>query len=277
MIMGLQTPFVNPLNRISVVASHNAYSTYQTAQEIISGRIDNPTQPKWSLLNLQRGISGHFAKEIPRLAFKPFGAVILTPKMKELFPTNPLIESLAFAAVMTTMEMAINPADAVRVRLQSGQPLNTLRPRLIKQLYTGSLGNGMRQFGTWGIFRFSGTHLDRFFAEHTTLDTKSIDGMAAKSVMQAILLTSLVYPTFERLKNELQLNPSLGRESSSRYRAAFDSVIKRSGPIGLTHGLAPKIFSNAILTYGFNWLVENGKARPSHLFNPTALDSHPVK
>ena len=262
LIMGLQTPFVNPLNRISIVSSNTGFSSLKATKEIISGRIDNPTNPKSSFWNLHKGISGHLAKEIPRLSFKPFGAVILKPKIDEAFPSSPLKSSLVFASMMSLMEMVINPFDTIRVRLQAGQPLKTLFPQPIKQLYAGSLGNGARQFGTWGVFNFSGAHLDRFFSTLTTLDTKSFDGMATKSLIQAALLTTTVYPTFERLKNELQYNLSLKKVTSSLYKTTFTNIITKHGVIGLTHGLLPKIFSNAILVYGFNWLVENGKPKP---------------
>lgn len=271
MIMGVQTPMVNALNRISVVSSHQGYSTIQSARAIISGAVDH--KPSASLWHLQRGLSGHLIKETIRLSFKPFGAAILKPKIDETFPTSPLKASLAFASVMSCMEMAINPADTIRVRLQSGESLHSLWPNPVKQLYAGSLGNGARQFGTWALFNFSGAYLDRFFSTYTTLDTKSQDGMMVKSAIQATLLTSVVYPIFERLKNELQLNPSLDSGTSSVYRSAFHGVIKRSGVIGFTHGLVPKILSNAILTYGFNWLVENGRARPAPKYTPLQIGS----
>ncbi len=268
-IMGLQTPFVHPLNRISVVCSNTGYSSLRAIREVYAGTIDSVDAPKRSFWNLHRGLSGHLVKEITRLSFKPFGGAILKPKIDQTFPLSPLKASIVFAGAMSCMEVLINPADTVRVRLQSGQSLNSFYPNPIKQLYAGSLGNFMRQFGTWGTYNFSGAHLDRFFREHTTLDPKSIDGMAVKSVIQAVLLTSLVYPTFERLKNELQYNKDIEKGVSSLYKASFNGVIKRRGVVGLVHGLFPKILSNTILVYGFNWIVENGKPKP--IVNPTSL------
>lgn len=42
----------------------------------------------------------------------------------------------------------------------------------------------------------------------------------------------------------------------------------------MTHGLVPKIFSNAILTYGFNWLVENGKSKPTPKLSTLQIGSN---
>ena len=261
-IMCLQAPFVNPLNRLSVVCSNTGYSTLFGLREILAGRIDNQQAPKRSLWNLQRGLPPHFYKEIPRLLIKPPGAAFLKPKVDEMFPSSPLKASMVFASIMSLMEIVINPFDTIRVRLQSGQSLSTLWPNPMKQLYAGSWGNFWRQFGTWGIFSFSGNYLDRALLENTTLNTKSFDGMAIKSMIQATLLTCAVYPIFERLKNELQYNPNLKKEGLSLYKAAFEGVIQRSGARGLAHGLLPKILSNFVLVYGFNWLIENGKAKP---------------
>jgi len=250
-IMALQTPIVHPLNRMSVIGSDRGYSFYQSLHAIFKGTIDKQ-QP--SLLHLYRGISGHVAKEVSRLMFKPLGA-LFKPKIDETFPLNPIKAAAVFAGIMAIMEMMINPFDTIRVRLQKGEPLSSLYPRPIKQLYAGSMGNGVRQFGTWGIFYLSGSHLDKLFRDQLNLDTQSIEGLIMKSCVQATLLTSVVYPLFERLKNELQCNPALLQETTP-YKAAFRQILQIKGPYGLLHGIAAKILSNAILTIGFNGLIE---------------------
>jgi len=271
-IMGIQTTGMHPLNRMSVVQSQTGKSISQVAKAIFSGKIDDPINPKKSFVNLYKGISGHVLKETVRLTFKPFGVVFLIPELNRIFPSSPLKASLSFAAVMSIFEIIINPADTIRVRLQSGQPLKSLWPNPVKQLYAGSLANGARQFGTWGVVNFSGTHLDRIFSEHTKLNTRTIDGMVPKSCIQAVLLTTVAYPPFERIKNELQIHASLSKGTTSPYKAAINNIFKRRGIVSFMDGFTPKILSNCIMVYGFNWLLENGKPKPLTEISTTKMD-----
>lgn len=260
-IMALQTPFVKSLNRISVVSLNNSCSTIDATKAIYKGNvtekgtITEQGSSKPTLWNFQRGLSGHLVKELTRLGFKPLGAAMLKPRLDEAFPSSPLKASLIFAGTMSAAEMLINPADTARARLESGKPLSTFKSRPIKQLYAGSWGNGMRQFGTWAIFSYSGAHIDRLFSKHTNLDTTSFSGIAPKSIIQAFLFTNVVYPIFECPKTHLQIDPNI-----KGYAQVFNKVIKQ-GAKGFMYGFVPKLFSNALLTYGFNWQIENAKAK----------------
>lgn len=255
-IMLAQAPIVHPLNRMSIVGSESGYSAAKAVREIVMGSIDKSPP---SIQNLQKGFGWHLFKEGARIFGKSYGALLLT-ELNDKFPSSPAKASAIFAAAMAAYEMVINPADVARVFLQGGGSPSALWGKLRNDAYAGALGNGYRQFGTYGIYSYSGVHLDKFFTKNTSLDVTSFDGRAVKSVIQSALITAGVYPFFERLNNEILRDKNICAGERFRYLAICKEVMKtKGGVMALTHGMFAKMLSNSILVYGFNLSVDEGK------------------
>lgn len=241
-ISTLQFPFVGFFNGVSKIASYKGLGIAAAMDSTIKGG--------------NGGISGvlaiYFRKEVVRLSFKPIGAVCKVRIDKE-FPRESLKASLLFASLMGSMEVAIHPLSVLFRSIILKESPN--RRGLLNR---NTMKSGLKQFSSWSVVAFSGAQLDLAFSRYTSLNTKEYRGMALKSGIQASILTTLTYPFFERLRNEMSCFPHLFKEKAP-YLAAFDHVRKRSGWIGFSHGIILRVFSNSILTGGFNLLVESGR------------------
>ena len=260
-IMLLQTPIVTGLNRVSVVCCYRNLSVAKSIEEIYRGEVDG--LKKSSSIHFLKGVSGHLAKETSRLGFKTFG-LIGKPSLDHHFqhePSGKIKSDLIFAGGLSLAEMLINPADTVRTMWQAGEKLSLIERRKVpSHLYKGSGANGLRQFGTWLGFPLSERIWTKVVETTTSVDPHDISGIALKAIPQSFQITTPIW-VFERLKNELQYHPSLSdiKKRGSRYRVAFNHVLRTQGWAGFCKGFIPKVGSNAILVIGADYLLEQGR------------------
>jgi hypothetical protein len=254
-IMLIQSPLVNAFNQWSVVACRYNLSTLQAFRHIFYG---NAMQP--SILHFRAGMGGHLSKEFPRVLFKSTGLYILVPYLSTQ-PLSPVTRELIFAGTLSSAEMIINPMDTWQVNVQAGKPLETS----FRALYAGSLGNGARQFITWWGFGYSNRKLNELLPKYAQIDPHSPLGIGAKTIPQALFLTSITYG-IERVKNEMQYNSRvytdiLGKDKTnkSKYVKAASNILLSQGFLGFTRGFFPKVGGNAILAAGSNILIEKGQ------------------
>lgn len=260
-MMLAQTPLVHSLNRVSVVSCYRNVSARQAIFEIYSGIIDKAN--KESPWHFGKGWTGHLTKEIPRVGFKVYG-IVLYPRILNYYQGQPLEKvkaDLTFAGSLACAEMAINPADTLKTMWQAGERIGDIpREKLWSHLYRGSLGNGLRQFGTWLNFPLSERVWSNVIDSCTPLDSHSILGIVVKSFPQSFQITGPVW-IFERLKNELQYHAKTNNtDKANRYVQAFKQVLSKQGWMGLTRGFMPKVLSNWILIAGADYLLEQGRA-----------------
>ncbi|MBS3903850.1 MAG: hypothetical protein KGZ39_00805 [Simkania sp.] len=266
-IMAAQALPVTALNRVSVVCCHDDLPARKACQKIFSGQVDHSTP---SMRHFGKGLTGHLVKESSRLLYKVGGLALLKPRLEREFqatstPYGTLKASLVFSGALACAEITINPADTWRTVLQSGKTIKaSLKPgqSALAHLYAGSAANGIRQFGTWWIFSMTESVCNKIVKKTTDLDPHALPGMIAKSWPQAAILTSGVY-LFERVKNELQYRPFLREEANktkdSCYAVAIKHIQKTQGYRGFMRGFAAKTWSNAILVFGANLLLEQGR------------------
>ena len=123
-----------------------------------------------------------------------------------------------------------------------------------KRLFAGSLGNGLRQGGSWGLFLYGNARLEEMAAARGWRSS-----YLSKCVPLAILFTTVVFP-IERVKNEMQFRPPPA-SSGSAYAAAVRQIVAQQGVGGLYRGYVPKVGLNSILALGALWLVEAGRQK----------------
>lgn len=253
-IMLAQTPVVNALNQMSVVACRRNASSRVACYMIYRGDLNGGISSLW---NFRAGIGGHLSKEIPRLIFKPAGLYLFKPWL--CTKMSPAQSDLAFAGTLSLTEILINPADTWRVNMQAGDKLE----RSFRRLYAGSLGNGIRQFGTWWGFSYSDRKLNTGLQNYTSIDPHSSLGISVKAIPQSLFFTTLVYG-IERVKNEIQYNRQNALNPTNRitsYRGAFHDVFHTQGWQGFFRGYPPKVLANAVLAAGATYLVEKGRQK----------------
>lgn len=268
-----QTPFVTPLNRISVVSCYLNLSMKESAKKIFHGKVDLVHQ--CSLRHFFRGVSGHLFKETARLAGKSTG-LVLKPQLDSHFGkslSGKLKSDALFAGSLSSWEMVINPADTLRTMWQAGEKLRQVeKGKRLSHLYKGSLGNGFRQLGIWLLFPGSERLWSTITEKMTPLDPHTISGIAVKAFPQSFHITAPIW-IFERLKNELQYHPALHQSATSYkslYLTAFRSILQRQGWQGFLRGLMPKVGVNTILVIGADYLLERGRG---HLQNASITNA----
>lgn len=258
-IMLAQTPVITALNRISVVSCRYDLSMHESLKQIFQGTIDAALKP--SVKYFLKGVSGHLVKESARLGFKASG-IVLKPRLDRHFKessSGKLKSDLIFAGSLSLAEILINPADTLRTMWQANEKLNQLKKEnVFLHLYKGSAANGARQFGTWLGFPLSERVWSKVIEEKTPLDSHSISGIAIKSIPQSFQITAPVW-ILERLKNELQYRPNLNKLGTARYLHAFKQIAYEQGAMGFLRGFIPKVWSNAVLVMGANYLLEQGR------------------
>ena len=279
-----QTPFVTSLNRVSVVCCHSNLGTAGAISAIYKGIIDavevdtkpetsastalKKAKPVPSFRHFFKGVTGHLAKETPRLAFKPAG-IAAKPSINAYFEAdksalNAFKAHVVFSGTLSLAEMSINPLDTIRTKLQSGQAIKAgILPNqtLGRYLYSGSLANGGRQFLTWLFFGYSESYANKFTILTTSIDPHSNLGIVIKALPQSALLTLPTWP-FERVKNELQTHPKLNTGGLYQtYKRAITHIIETQGVSGMIRGYVPKTLSNAVLVIGADYLLEMGRAQ----------------
>ena len=261
LIMLAQTPAVTAFNRISVVSCYHDLPMREAARRIFRGTIDSATHP--STTHFLKGVSGHLVKEGARLVFKAPG-IVFKPQLDNYFkhtPRGKLKSDLIFSGGLSLAEVIINPADTVRTMWQANKKIKQVeKGKLLSHLYKGASANGLRQFGIWLGFPASERLWSKALEDTTPLDPHSISGIVVKSIPQSFQITVPVW-FFERLKNELQYHPRLNEtgKKTSRYVSAFRHVIHNQGWRGIFRGLTPKVWSNAVLVMGADYLLERGR------------------
>lgn len=233
-LLCLQAPVIRASNRVSSVACYQEISSRMAFKDIISGRVDKVV--RCSFWHLQKGGQGPFCKTALKLPFKTSGAIIKSD-IDQLFLNNRVIASLIFSSMMASMETSFNLADICTSR------------RL------GVLCKAGAHFGFWNVNVISGLYVDRVLRDKTLVNTSSVSGMFVKSVLQATALTAIVYPVFGRIKIECSYR-------DGGYWRAFWHILEKNGPRGLTQGIGAKTVANITLVFGFNILVEAGRAKP---------------
>ncbi len=232
-LLCLQAPVIRASNRVSSIACHKQVSSRVAFQDIISGKVDKVV--RYSFWHLQKGGQGPFYKTALKLPFKTSAAIIKSD-IDQLFLSNPLIGSVAFSFIMVGMETSFNLVGVFTNR----------RP--------GILCKAAAHFGFWNVNVISGLCVDEFLRDKVLLNTSSISGILAKSVLQATALTAIVYPVFGRIKIECS-------QRESGYWRAFWHILEKNGPRGLLQGMGAKTMANITLVFGFNILVEAGKTK----------------
>lgn len=260
-IMLLQTPFVTSLNRISVVSCYSNLSAMRSAKAIYRGEVDGYKKP--SVIHFSKGVSGHVFKEVSRLGFKTY-ALVHKAFLDAHFQNNPkgkIKSDLIFAGGLSLGEMLINPADTLRTMWQAGEKLSHIeKGKKFFHLYKGAGANGVRQFGIWVGYPFSERVWTKVVEEITSIDPHELTGIALKSIPQSFQITTPVW-LFERVKNELQYHPKLNQteKRTSRYIAAFNHILRTQGWGGFCRGFIPKVWGNALLVIGADYLLEQGR------------------
>ncbi len=97
---------------------------------------------------------------------------------------------------------------------------------------------------------------------YRTLSHSSMSGIFLKSFPISACITPPVW-IFECLKNHLQMHPQLSKagNKTSYYKEAFRHILTTQGSRGFRNGgLIAKIYYNAYLAMGANWMLERARA-----------------
>ena len=227
------SPFVNYFNNVSVVATKYNYCWGAPYIQVFRG-VGLASESSWK--NLFRGLSAHYAKELPRLAFKPFGLYTLKPYLDDNFSEQQ--SAFIFASTLAGAEMLIaNPADSIRVQRQAGGIIDYS----MQSLYRGAVANGVRQFLTWYTFSKVNGYLNKSLSKNgipeNSLYASCIKGLAVGFALVPI------FPV-ERLKNEIQ-HQARGDVSES-YIATARKICLRRGARAMFFGAGAKCVSHSI-------------------------------
>lgn len=260
-IMIAQAPFVSALNRISVICARYNLSMGASGAQIFHGTFD---QAPPSSLHFLKAFKEHLAKEQLRLVFKTMG-LVKKPEMDQYFGSTRMgmiLSDISLASVTALGEMAIQPVDTLRTMKYGTTLLSSVKTGTrIAHLYKGSAASGATQFGLWVGYPLSERFWTRIVDQHTSVGSHSLTGMALTSLPQSLQITLPIWLPL-RLKYELQYKPDLldPHNPTSRYTQAFRHIVETQGYPGILRGLIPRVWSNAILVVGANYLLNLGRA-----------------
>ncbi|MBS0625953.1 MAG: hypothetical protein JSS32_07880 [Verrucomicrobia bacterium] len=260
-VMVVQTPLLNALNRVSAICCRDNISMWRAIDWIHEGAIDG--MRKRSIAHFGVGMGAHLFRETNRVFFKSMG-LLFKPTLDEHFRNSPYGKQKAdwaFSGSLAVAEIAINPADTLRIMWQANENLSMVRKgERISHLYKGAGANGVKQLGVWLLYSKSERYWSRVVVDLTGLDPGSPAGIALKSLPMSLHIGVPVW-VFERLKNVLQMNPSLMHHTNTKYRyvAAWRQVLGTQGAKGLLRGLAAKTLYTAFQAMGANYMLEEAR------------------
>ncbi len=268
-VMLCGAPFVNGLNRISVVACSENVSSMEAYRRVYNGTIDST---RASLMHFGVGMTPYLIKETSRLFAKTIGLIFLKPTLENHYkgnkdPYGTTKTNLIFSLTLTGFEMAIQPIDTLCTMWQARRSITSLfqstsKLQIAKYLYNGTVANGARQFTQWMGYSISEAGCNDAMKKYTSIDPHSILGIGLKSWPQSFFLTFFPYP-FQRCKTELQYRPLLAEEAKIanrfRYVVVVEHIINTQGIAGMARGFFAKVASNSVLVAGVSILLERGR------------------
>lgn len=276
----ISSPVIHPFNVIAASAARTQQTSGAAAMSVYQGLGSNSPN---NIKNFWNGLAGHCSKELVRSVGRIGGVVYVEKYCKEHF--SPSLAPHILATAMATYEVIFaNPADVWKSYRSTG--LTTRVPDLFK----GSLGNFLRQYGMWFVWSSTIPIINNKFQQYN-IDKDSLGGVAFRSFLQAIACTVVTYPTelvlrtvqvrsdeypVKNLPKTLRfvaracVNPSLIATDGAYFRVVAD-LVKKNGVRGIGLGMTAKLIGNTFLLSNANYLPMISGTVKKHIYCPPSL------